>query len=677
MRLCFIVYKHSLMKITIKMTAMTKFYSMSPESGVYFAEIQPLIQKRLMPIFLIIIASLLLASVTGILFVLQISLDELTPFAYWVQWFNNINMALTAVIMLFGVLLLRKGSIHGAVNILMVVGCLCVISQVFANGGMGEASIVIYPIMIMLAGFFGNMVVMQRVKRLLAASIVALYLLGVFGVKPPDMSEADPIDVFMRIDQMVYCLIILEIGFQTVKMFINDYGTVLSHLKEDQRKLDFVANHDTLTGLPNRYACERHFEDLFRSEPVKAGIRQLLLFIDIDNFKNINTRFGHNGGDEALQQISARLQQAFNDECAIVSRIGGDEFIVMLSMPDVDVESRLDEVIVSLAEPLKVFGQTEYVTCSMGVIDIESTTSTFKEEYRKADMAMNRAKKTGKNRYAYFNQSLNDIALKNIEMGVNLYEALNKNEFVLFYQAQVDLESGAIVGAEALIRWKKEDGQIISPADFIPIAEKNGNILGITRWVIRQACLDCASWHAKGFSDLLVSVNIPSSMLIEGDLPLLIREFCDAAGLPPKYLELELTESVLLENGDYIQEQLQVLREMGVSLAIDDFGTGYSNLSYLSRLNVQKLKVDQYFVMNLIKSDYDRAIIEAVVHIANSFGMKTVAEGIEDAALVALLLGLKCNIGQGYLWSKPVPLDSFMALLNDYSPAKRLTEVPA
>lgn len=480
------------------MTAMTKFYSMAPESGVYFAEIQPLIQKRLMPIFLIIIASLLLASVTGILFVLQVSLDELTPFAYWVQWFNNINMALTAVIMLCGVLLLRKGSIHGAVNILMVVGCLSVISQVFANGGMGEASIIIYPIMIMLAGFFGNMVVMQRVKRLLAASIVALYLLGVFGVKPPDMSEADPIDVFMRIDQMVYCLIILEVGFQTVKMFINDYGTVLSHLKEDQRKLDFVANHDTLTGLPNRYACERHFEDLFRSEPVKAGIRQLLLFIDIDNFKNINTRFGHNGGDEALQQISARLQQAFSDECAIVSRIGGDEFIVMLSMPDVDVESRLDEVIVNLAEPLKVFGQTEYVTCSMGVIDIESTTSTFKEEYRKADMAMNRAKKTGKNRYAYFNQSLNDIALKNIEMGVNLYEALNKNEFVLFYQAQVDLESGAIVGAEALIRWKKEDGRIISPADFIPIAEKNGNILGITRWVIRQACLDCASWHARG-----------------------------------------------------------------------------------------------------------------------------------------------------------------------------------
>lgn len=659
------------------MTAMTKFYSMAPESGVYFAEIQPLIQKRLMPIFLIIIASLLLASVTGILFVLQVSLDELTPFAYWVQWFNNINMALTAVIMLCGVLLLRKGSIHGAVNILMVVGCLSVISQVFANGGMGEASIIIYPIMIMLAGFFGNMVVMQRVKRLLAASIVALYLLGVFGVKPPDMSEADPIDVFMRIDQMVYCLIILEVGFQTVKMFINDYGTVLSHLKEDQRKLDFVANHDTLTGLPNRYACERHFEDLFRSEPVKAGIRQLLLFIDIDNFKNINTRFGHNGGDEALQQISARLQQAFSDECAIVSRIGGDEFIVMLSMPDVDVESRLDEVIVNLAEPLKVFGQTEYVTCSMGVIDIESTASTFKEEYRKADMAMNRAKKTGKNRYAYFNQSLNDIALKNIEMGVNLYEALNKNEFVLFYQAQVDLESGAIVGAEALIRWKKEDGRIISPADFIPIAEKNGNILGITRWVIRQACLDCASWHAKGFSDLLVSVNIPSSMLIEGDLPVLIREFCAEAGLSPKYLELELTESVLLENGDYIQEQLQALREMGVSLAIDDFGTGYSNLSYLSRLNVQKLKVDQYFVMNLIKSDYDRAIIEAVVHIANSFGMKTVAEGIEDAALVALLLGLKCNIGQGYLWSKPVPLDSFMALLNDYSPAKRLTEVPA
>lgn len=645
---------------------MTESHPIAPESGVYFAETQPLIQKRLMPIFLIVIASLLLSVVTGAVFILAISTEVLTPSAYWVQWYNNITLALTAVIMGFGVLLLRKGNIHGAVNVLMVSASFCVISQVFANGGIGEASIIIYPIMTMIAGFFGNLVVMQRVKRLLAASIVALYLLGALGIKPLDMSETDPIDVFMRIDQMVYCLIILELGYQTIKMFINDYGTVLSHLKDDQQKLDFVANHDTLTGLPNRYACERHFETLFRSTPVETGIRQLLLFIDIDNFKNINTRFGHNGGDEALQKVATCLEQAFTKERAVVSRIGGDEFIVMLSMPAASVEARLDEVLVSLAEPLKVFGQTEYITCSMGVIDIESTSSTFKEEYRKADMAMNRAKKTGKNRYCYFNQALNDIALKDIETGINLYEALRKDEFVLFYQAQVDLKSGAIVGAEALIRWETEDGQLISPADFIPIAEKNGSILGMTRWVIRQSCLDCASWHAKGFGDLSVSVNLPSSMLTEGDLPELIRQYCAEAGLAPKYLELELTESILLENGDYIHMQLNALREMGVSLAIDDFGTGYSNLSYLSRLNVQKLKVDQYFVMNFMKSSNDRTIVEAIGHIAHSFGMKTVAEGIESAELIAPLRELHCTTGQGYLWSKPVPMGGFLSLLSNF-----------
>jgi len=298
------------------------------------------------------------------------------------------------------------------------------------------------------------------------------------------------------------------------------------------------------------------------------------------------------------------------------------------------------------------------------VVKIEVGTVSFKEAYRKADMAMNRAKKTGKNRYCYFNQAINDSTLKNIEIGAGLHEAIKNDEFALYYQAQVDLVSEKIVGAEALIRWITPDGQVISPEDFIPVAEKNGSIVAMTYWVIEQACQDCARWHAEGYGDLFVSVNVPSTVLAEGNLPHILQQACDQVGLRPRYLELELTESVILENNGDMQQQLQAIRDMGVSLAIDDFGTGYSNLSYLSRLNVQKLKVDQYFVKNLMRSEQDRTIVQAVAYIAQSFGMKTVAEGVETTSLITPLRELNCTLGQGYLWSKPVPLDVFMRLLN-------------
>ena len=630
---------------------------------VYFAETHPFIQQRLMLVLKITIVAMTLGLLTGTFVAIQSPRDSMSAGAYWVQWFNNGAFLLTLVALGVSVAQLRKNKVHQSITVLVFSFTISMVAQVFANGGIGEASIVIYPVIIMLTGFFGNVVLMERIKLLLAASIILLYLLGVFGVKPLDISVVDPIEVFIRIDQVIYCLLILEVCYQSVKLFIDDYETILSRLKVEQQQSEFVATHDTLTGLPNRYYSEQHFDEIYRQAPTSPTVRKLLLFVDIDNFKNINTRFGHHGGDEALTKLSSRLQQFFADRSAVVSRIGGDEFIVMLYMPETDVEVMLNKVLLKLAEPLVIFGQAEYVTCSIGIVEIEGP-SSFKEEYRKADMAMNRAKKTGKNRYCYYNQALNDITVKNIEIGVRLYEALHKQEFVLFYQPQVDLVSGDIVGAEALIRWETSDGRMISPADFIPIAEKSGSIFGMTNWVIKQCCKDCAFWHSKGFADLFVSVNVPTMVLAEGDLPNFIRATCESAGLDPRFLELELTESVLLENGGYVQQQLQDLRDMGVSLAIDDFGTGYSNLSYLSRLNVQKLKVDQYFVMNFLKSEQDRTIVQAIAHIANSFGMKTVAEGIEVSELIEPLSALHCTMGQGYLWSRPVPLDPFMKLLS-------------
>jgi diguanylate cyclase (GGDEF)-like protein len=643
----------------------------------YFTESKPIIRKRLKPVLYVLIVAFFAAFVTGLFVTFSDSSQFIPKMAYWAQWINNVLMFFTIVGLCVGVHQFSRDKFREATNWLVITCSFSIVAQVFTNGGMGESPIIIYPVMIMTAGFFGNTELMRTVTRICMLSLVALYLLSEFGVKPMDISPQDPIEIFIRLDQVIYCLLIMEVCFHTVKMFVNDYGSILARLKNDQKKLDFIANHDKLTGLPNRHSCEAHFDQLFQYSPTIPGMSHLLLFVDIDNFKNINTRFGHNGGDEALSRVAARLDKAFEEDSAIVSRIGGDEFIIMLYMKSDQLEKRLNQVMKQLAEPMTIFEQTEYITCSMGVMDIKKEGSSFKEEYRKADLAMNRAKKTGKNRYCYFNQSLNDNALKDIEIGAGLHEALKNDEYVLYYQPQIDLDTGAIIGAEALIRWKRQDGQLISPADFIPIAEKNGSIVGMTHWVIRQACIDCARWHADGYPDLFVSVNVPSTVLAEGNLAQIIRTECDAVGLKSEYLEVELTESVILENGDHIQQQLQDMRDMGVSLAIDDFGTGYSNLSYLSRLNVQKLKVDQFFVMNLLKSKQDRTIIHAIAHIAESFGMKTVAEGVEESQLIGPLRDLHCTIGQGYLWSKPVPLDSFMTLLKEYSARDRLVEIPA
>ena len=649
---------------------MKDFFKKEQSKAPYFAEIQPIVKKRLAPLLLILITAFAISTFTGLFVAMSISKQQLPETVQQMHWLNFLIMLFTVAGVAYALFQLRKDKIRQTINFLLISVTASIILQAFTNGGIGEPPLIIYPLLIMTAGFFSNISMMRLIKWSCAVSVILLYLVGVLGFKPLDISEKHPDEVFIRLDQMIYCLLIIEVCYQAIKMFINDYGTILSRVKADQKALDFIAYHDKLTQLPNRHACEANFERLFRHSATNDDKANLLLFIDIDNFKNINTRFGHNGGDEALIKVAENLKQTFNCKDTIVSRIGGDEFIVMIRISPQNIESRLNEAMKLLALPLTIFDQTEYVSCSMGVVEVKSNSSTFKDEYRKADLAMNRAKKTGKNRYCYFDQTINDMALKDIEIGAGLFEAIKNDEFALFYQPQVDLKSGKIIGAEALIRWITHTGKVISPAEFIPIAEKNGSILEMTHWVIRQSCLDCARWHREGYTDMFVSVNVSSNVLSEGNLPEIIKTECEKSGLNPKYLEVELTESMILENGDDIIQQLKDMRNMGVSLAIDDFGTGYSNLSYLSRLNVQKLKVDQYFVMNLAKSEPDKTIVQAVAQIAKSFGMKTVAEGVEVAEMVKPLRDLNCNIGQGYFWSKPEPLDTFIKLLGNHNNLK-------
>ena len=627
----------------------------------YFAEKQPIIQERLISSMLYLI----IATVITTLMTIFVALDSdgLAENVVRTNWINVICMSLCIVATVYSRYLLNRQKIRESIDVFIISLTIGLSLQCYFNGGIGEAPIVAAPFIIVLTGYIASIWFMLKITIGICCGLIALYVFGVLGVKPPDINVNDPIETFLRFDQLVYCLIVMLLSYQTTKIFVNDYGGILSKLTEDQNKLDYIANHDKLTGLPNRYACEKHFDKFSNAHSRNNGLSHLLLFIDIDNFKNINTRFGHSGGDIALSTVARRLDIVFASDNATVSRIGGDEFIVMLSIVADGISNKLQQAMDYLARPLTIFDETEYVTCSMGVVEVKHEHSSFKEEYLKADLAMNRAKKTGKNRFCRFDQSITDSAFKTIAIGAGLHEALEKDQFVLFYQAQVDLVSGKVIGAEALIRWQK-DGQLIPPNDFIPIAEKNGSIMPITEWVISQSCQDCAKWHKLGFDDLTISINIPSMMLAKGGLPELIKAACLHSKLDPKFLEIELTESVLLENGSKINSQLNELRKMGVSLAIDDFGTGYSNLGYLSQLNVQKLKVDKCFVTGLLESPHNQAIIQAVVHIASSFGMKTVIEGVEEQSIVPTLQHLDCTIGQGYLWSKPVCFNDFMTFVS-------------
>ncbi|RVU85721.1 GGDEF domain-containing protein [Leucothrix sargassi] len=636
-----------------------------PMSDAYFAEEQPKIHKRLIEALFYLVIAAIIATATTLVVALNSQFTEGTLSGVILSdWLNFVSMSLCTAGFVYARHLLSHEQVRKSVNVFIGSLTACMIFQAYNNGGLGEAPIVLFPLITVLSGYLGNIGLMKSNTIAIGISFVVLYIFGLVGITPPDMSPADPIETFFRLDQLIYVVMVVWLSYQTTKMFVNDYGSILGQLEKDQEKLDHIATHDKLTGLPNRYACEQHFERIFLDEPRHEGMCYLLMFLDIDNFKDINTRFGHNGGDVALTTVADRLSAAFEAEQATVSRIGGDEFIIMLSMPTDEMVKKLDQTMEWLAKPLTIFGETEYVTCSMGVVDVEQNTqSTFKDEYLKADLAMNRAKLTGKNRYRFFDQSITETAYKNIEIGKGLNEAIKNNEFTLFYQAQVDLSTRKITGAEGLIRWHK-DGRLIPPDDFIPIAEKNGSIIPITVWVIQQACMDCAIWHSKGFEDLMVSVNIPSVMLAKGGLPDIVRRACEEASIEPKFLELELTESALLENGVSIRRQLADLRKMGVSLAIDDFGTGYSNLGYLSQLNVQKLKVDRCFVTDLLDSFHNQAIIQAIVNISDGFGMKTVVEGIEEELVVEPLLQLGCDIGQGYRWSKPVESKAFLDLLS-------------
>ncbi|MBI3901797.1 MAG: EAL domain-containing protein [Nitrosomonadales bacterium] len=439
----------------------------------------------------------------------------------------------------------------------------------------------------------------------------------------------------------------------------------ITERKAAEAQIEFLAYHDALTGLPNRRLAIDHIVLAFAYAD-RAKTKAALLLLDLDNFKTINDSFGHGVGDDLLKAVSRCLCSCVPDTDT-VSRQGGDEFLILLTnVNDNDsITNVTEKILASLEETFLIAGQEISTSLSIGIAVYPDDSKDVNTLLKFADKAMCHAKEAGKNTYQFYTEQMNIDAVENQRIRVGLRRAIERDEFVLYYQPQIDLSSGAVVGAEALIRWNHPELGLVAPGRFIPVAEESGLIVPMGDWVLREACRQAAAWRKAGLPELLMAVNISAMQFKRGGLEQSVMAALDESGLPPTCLELELTESIMIQNPETVLETVRRLKSLGIMFSIDDFGTGYSSLSYLKRFSVDKLKIDQSFVRDMLNNPNDAIIVRAIIQMARSLNLKTIAEGVENEHLAAFLRLQYCDEAQGYHFARPLPADEFAQYLSN------------
>lgn len=426
---------------------------------------------------------------------------------------------------------------------------------------------------------------------------------------------------------------------------------------------DYLVHHDPLTGLPNRHLLESRLEQTL-AQALSNGRQCAVAFVNLDNFQAVNDSLGLASGDEVLKLVALRLSQTIRDNDTL-ARYGNDDFVLVLAdmADDTEVMPVLQKVLDIVQEPCLVGGHEITMTVSIGLALAPGDGTRSEQLLMNADTAMHRAKQNGGNTYRFFEEAMNVTATEYLTLRNGIKKGLSRDEFVLFYQPQIDLVSGRIIGAEALVRWQHPERGLVPPAQFIPIAEESGLILPLSNWILDSACSQAVGWLRSGLQPIRIAVNLSALQFTRDCLFERVRGTLAQSGLPPHLLELELTESLLMQDHVSISETLRQLKELGVRIAIDDFGTGYSSLSYLKRFAVDVLKIDQSFTRGIVDSDDDLAIVNAIIQMAHSLGLNTLAEGIETEEIRKRLEQYGCNDGQGYLFARPMPAHEFAEFL--------------
>jgi len=578
------------------------------------------------------------------------------------------DVMLIALAAMFTVAILAYKHFVVASSYLLLVALSSMLFALSATGaGTFDIAMLGYPAIIIFAALLGGIGLFGTVLSLVLVQCIILTWLVMEGVITPNTPK-------LTWSHLTFIMIIFVITGFCVFILVQDIRRLMTSLqleytkvKKNREHIQYLAHHDPLTNLPNRLLGERLFnEKLAQSEA--NGLQLALAFIDLDNFKPVNDALGHSAGDRFLQHISQLINEKLSDdECLI--RFGGDEFIVLAAniTDRKHIETLCERLIDWCSSEFEVFQTNIVVSASIGVAVAPKDGAKFKQLCRKADVAMYEAKRNGRNRFEFYDVKFDEESDEKFLLIQRLRPAVLANQFEVYYQPLIDLKSGQICSIEALVRWPQKDGALVFPDKFIPLAESSGLINPLGEWVLIQACLFCAKLHRNGHSEISVAVNLSFAQFKDGTLPSIVKRALDLTQLNPKFLELEFTESILADENGSIPEQLEKMKNLGVQFAIDDFGTGYSNLNYLRKFNAHKLKIDRIFINTLGLDENDVPLVSAIINIAESLGMVTVAEGIEHEAALKKLEEMGCDVGQGFYWSKPVPEKQIEALIASQS----------
>lgn len=445
--------------------------------------------------------------------------------------------------------------------------------------------------------------------------------------------------------------------------------------EKDIKHIRHLAYHDPLTGFPNRTSFNEHTEGaVFRAK--RVGWTMSFMFLDLDRFKLINDSLGHQAGDQLLCLTADRIRDTLR-ECDLLFRMGGDEFTVILEdvkIPEqaADVANR---VLDAISQPLELQGEEFTISASIGMAVYPRDGESAEHLVKCADAAMYRAKEMGGNCFSFYSQEMNERFENLLKMETALRRAVANEEFFLQYQPRICAHTQQIIGIEALLRWNHPEGEMVLPSCFIPQLEESGLIVQVGTWVIREACRQNKLWQDMGFEPLCVSVNLSSRQFRSESLVNTVSSALADSGLEPRYLELELTESLLVDNTEHAISLMHALKELGIALSIDDFGTGYSSLSYLKRFPIDCLKIDRSFITDIASNAKDAAIVEAISTLAHNLGIGLVAEGVENINQAKLLKGFGCTEMQGYFYSKPIDANHLASILNQLGSSTLSTKV--
>lgn len=531
----------------------------------------------------------------------------------------------------------------------------------WTSEGLYDTALYAYPGILIAAGLLLGKRQFYGLLIFMLGFVSVIGWLSMTGIHPSTISR-DYNDFYRTTD----ILLILAITGITMRLIVNDVQTALETAEsatslalQSQSSLEYLAHHDSLTGLPNRLLGRDRIEQAL-NQARRHNERLAVMFVDLDNFKTVNDTLGHDQGDMFLKQVANRLIDSVR-QMDIISRQGGDEFLVgITNARDAEaISTAAAHILTRMAEPFPVNEVQISLSCSIGIAVYPDDGDNFETLVQLADLSMYKAKESGRNASRFYDPTMNSSIVNSLHLNSSLREALTGKQFILHYQPVIDISTQQLVGAEALIRWHHPSLGMIPPVEFIAAAEKSGQIVAIGEWVVQEGCRQMMAWQAAGLAPFVLSVNLSPVQFKRGNIEAVVAEALERSGLAPCFLELEITETALIDDADKFIASLNGLKSLGVSISIDDFGTGYSNLSYLQRFAIDKLKIDQSFIHRLNDGPQELAIVTAIIQMAKGLNLATTAEGIDSDQTRQQLLALGCNYGQGYYISQPCPAAEF------------------